>query len=92
MRLVFFKLMYSNFFFFHKVIIAALKACRRLNDYALAIRFLESVRLKSEIDSSIYPYILQEISPTLQELGIDTPEALGFDKPELALEDVDHIY
>ncbi|XP_060850266.1 cytochrome c oxidase subunit 5A, mitochondrial [Rhopalosiphum padi] len=75
-----------------KVIIAALKACRRLNDYAMAIRFLESVRIKSEIDKSIYPYILQEISPTLQELGIDTPEALGYDKPELALDDVDHIY
>lgn len=58
----------------------------------MAIRFLENVRLKSEIDSSIYPYILQEISPTLEELGIDTPEALGYDKPELALEDVDHIY
>lgn len=74
------------------MIVAALKACRRLNDYALAIRFLESVRIKSEIDKSIYPYILQEISPTLQELGIDTPEGLGYDKPELALDDVDHIY
>jgi len=69
-----------------------LKACRRLNDYALAIRFLESVRIKSEVDSSIYPYLLQEISPTLLELGIDTPERLGYDKPELALDDVDHIY
>lgn len=78
--------------FITQVIIAALKACRRLNDYAMAIRFLESVRIKSEIDKSIYPYILQEISPTLQELGIDTPEALGYDKPELALDDVDHIY
>ncbi|XP_050521154.1 cytochrome c oxidase subunit 5A, mitochondrial [Daktulosphaira vitifoliae] len=75
-----------------KVIIAALKACRRLNDYAMAIRFLESIRIKSQIDSKIYPYILQEISPTLEELGIETPEALGYDKPELALEDVDHIY
>ena len=75
-----------------KVIIAALKACRRINDYALAIRFLESVRFKSQIDNSIYPYILQEITPTLEELGIDTPEALGYDKPEMALDDVDHIY
>lgn len=73
------------------MIIAALKACRRLNDYAMAIRFLESIRIKSEIDSKIYPYILQEISPTIQELGIDTPEALGYDKPELALENVDHM-
>jgi cytochrome c oxidase subunit 5a len=35
---------------------------------------------------------LQEICPTLEELGIDTPEGLGYDKPELALDDVDHIY
>lgn len=69
-----------------------MKACRRINDYALAIRFLENVRVKSQIDNKIYPYILQEISPTLEELGIDTPEALGYDKPELALDDVDHIY
>lgn len=58
----------------------------------MAIRFLESIRIKSEIDSNIYPYILQEITPTLQELGIDTPEALGYDKPEFGLDDVDHIY
>lgn len=69
-----------------------MKACRRLNDYAMAIRFLESLRIKSEVDSSIYPYLLQEISPTLVELGIDTPEALGYDKPELALDNFDHIY
>ncbi|RXG60476.1 cytochrome c oxidase subunit 5A, mitochondrial, partial [Armadillidium vulgare] len=46
-----------------KIVIAALKACRRLNDIALAI----------------------EIRPTLDELGINTPEELGYDKPELAL-------
>lgn len=86
-----FEQIYSNLCSY-QVIIAALKACRRLNDYAMAIRFLESVRIKSEIDSKIYPYILQEISPTLEELGIDTPEGLGYDKPELALDDVDHIY
>lgn len=28
-----------------KIIIAALKACRRLNDYALAVRFLEGVKV-----------------------------------------------
>jgi len=31
----------------------------------------------------IYPYILQEIQPTLTELGISTPEEMGYDKPEL---------
>ena len=29
--------------------------------------------------------ILQELRPTLDELGISTPEELGYDKPELGL-------
>jgi len=28
-----------------KIVIAALKACRRVNDYALAVRFLEAVKV-----------------------------------------------
>lgn len=71
------------------IIIAGLKACRRLNDYAVAVRFLEMVKFKcgDQLDK-IYPYVLQEIRPTLDELGINTPEELGYDKPELALENV----
>lgn len=67
-----------------KIIIAALKACRRVNDLALTIRMLEAVKFKcaNRVDE-IYPYILQEIRPTLDELGISTPEELGYDKPEL---------
>ena len=43
-----------------KIIIAALHACRRLDDYALAVRFLETVKDKcgSKVNE-IYPYILQ---------------------------------
>ncbi|XP_062564898.1 cytochrome c oxidase subunit 5A, mitochondrial [Armigeres subalbatus] len=72
-----------------KVIVAALKACRQLNDYALAIRFLEGCKDKcgSQVNE-IYPYLLQEIRPTLTELGIETPEELGYDQPELALKSV----
>ncbi|KAH9370383.1 hypothetical protein HPB48_006699 [Haemaphysalis longicornis] len=66
-----------------KIVIAALKACRRLNDFALAVRFLESIKYKCGGKvKEIYPYILQEIRPTLTELGISTPEELGYDKPE----------
>lgn len=74
------------------IISAALRACRRLNDFALAVRFLETVKDKagSEVDK-IYPYILQEIRPTLDELGISTPEELGYDKPELACESEYHM-
>ncbi|KAF2896873.1 hypothetical protein ILUMI_09301 [Ignelater luminosus] len=76
-----------------RIIIAALYACRRVNEYALAVRYLESVKYKCgpNVDR-IYPYLLQEIAPTLNELGIDTPEALGYDKPELFLVDVDMIH
>lgn len=72
-----------------KIINAALKACRRINDYALAIRWLEGVKDKcGDKVSEIYPYLLQEIRPTLKELGIETPEELGYDQPELALKSV----
>ncbi|XP_076283454.1 cytochrome c oxidase subunit 5A [Lasioglossum baleicum] len=75
------------------IICAALKACRKVNDYALAIRFLEVIRDKCGPRlNEIYPYILQEIRPTLDELGVNTPEELGYDKPELALQSVYEMY
>jgi len=74
------------------IICAALRACRRLNDFALAVRFLESVKDKAGPHvGEIYPYILQEIRPTLDELGISTPEELGYDKPELACQSEYHM-
>ncbi|KAJ3639540.1 hypothetical protein Zmor_002895 [Zophobas morio] len=76
-----------------KIVVAALKACRRVNDYALAIRILEAVKDKCGGKvNEIYPYIIQEVRPTLTELGIDTPEELGYDKPELALQSVYDIH
>ncbi|EZA47073.1 hypothetical protein DMN91_009802 [Ooceraea biroi] len=75
-----------------KIICAALRACRRLNDFALAVRFLETVKDKTGSHvQKIYPYLLQEIRPTLDELGISTPEELGLDTPELACESVYHM-
>lgn len=74
------------------IICAALRACRRLNDFALAIRFLESIKDKCGPKVKvIYPYIIQEIRPTLDELGINTPEELGYDKPELALQNIEDM-
>ncbi|KAL9697499.1 hypothetical protein quinque_000940 [Culex quinquefasciatus] len=65
------------------IMVAALKDCRRLNDYALAIRFLEGAKDRcGDQVSTIYPYLLQELRPKLCELGI---EELGYDKPELAI-------
>lgn len=75
------------------IICAALRACRRLNDFALCVRILETVQDKcGPKRNEIYPYILQEIRPTLDELGISTPEELGYDKPELALQSVFDIH
>lgn len=69
-----------------KVIRAALSACRRLNDYALAIRWLEVCKDKcGKQYKTVWPYIVQEIQPTLDALGIETPDQLGYNQPELAL-------
>lgn len=75
-----------------KIVSAALKACRRVNDFALAIRWLEGVKDKCGPKvGEIYPYMLSEIRPTLDQLGINTIEELGFDKPELGLKTVDEM-
>lgn len=88
-----------------KILEAALRACRRLNDLASAIRILEAVKVsdakivsrmlpavtffkarrscpqdKAGPHKEIYPYVIQELRPTLDELGISTPEELGIDK------------
>lgn len=114
-----------------KILDSALRACRRLNDLASAIRILEAVKVSShtivlftsaDIENwtvffnifdpefkffnitetflnycckvhiwnilqdkagnhkDIYPYLIQELKPTLSELGISTPEELGIDK------------
>jgi len=69
-----------------KILIAALHACRRLNDYAATTRLLEAVQWSAGNHADIWPYVLQEIRPTLNELGISTPAEMGYDKPELHLE------
>ncbi|KAL5003914.1 hypothetical protein ScPMuIL_017370 [Solemya velum] len=72
-----------------RIIIAALKACRKLNDFALAVRYLEAVQEKcGSRKNEIWPYLEQEIRPTLDSLGILTPEEMGYGKPELAIQDV----
>ncbi|OQV22744.1 putative Cytochrome c oxidase subunit 5A, mitochondrial [Hypsibius exemplaris] len=71
---------------------AAMHAMRRVNDHALAVRFMESLKYKCRGMPDIYPYLIQEVRPTLTELGISTPEELGYDKPELALKNPDDIH
>jgi len=75
-----------------KIIIAAMHACRRVNDHSLAVRYLESVQWKcGNAKDKIWPWLHQEIKPTLDELGISTPEDMGYDKPELYLEKVENM-
>uniref|UniRef100_A0A2K6UXJ3 Cytochrome c oxidase subunit 5A, mitochondrial n=1 Tax=Saimiri boliviensis boliviensis TaxID=39432 RepID=A0A2K6UXJ3_SAIBB len=57
-----------------KIIDAALRACRGLNDFA------QAVKDKAGPHKEIYPYVIQELRPTLNQLGISTPEELGLDK------------
>jgi len=67
-----------------KLMIEALRAARKVNDYAAAVRFLEIMKFKCGYrEKEVWPYVMQEIQPTLDELGISTPEQMGYDKPEL---------
>ncbi|XP_003739765.1 cytochrome c oxidase subunit 5A, mitochondrial [Galendromus occidentalis] len=63
-----------------------LKACRKLDDYALTTRFLEALKFKCRGEPALLAFILKEIKPTMDELGVSTLEEMGYDKPELWLE------
>ena len=68
------------------IVAAALRACRRINDYSLTTRILEVVKAKcAPNEGELWPYMLQELKPTLAELGVSTPDELGYGVPELML-------
>lgn len=68
------------------VVGAALRACRRINDFSLTTRILEVIRVKcGDKEATIWPYMVQELKPVLDELGISLPRDLGYEQPELAL-------
>ena len=60
-----------------KIVVAMLKAARRLNDVALAVRILEAVKEKAAGDQNVYSFVMEGMKPTLEELGLETPEKLG---------------
>ena len=60
-----------------KIVVAMLKAARRLNDLAMAVRILEAIKSKAAGDNVVYSHIIGEVKPVLEELGIKTPEELG---------------
>lgn len=73
--------------------VCELHRCRRkkrTNDilyvvYFANFRWLEGVKNRCGGDEQTYNWIINEIRPTLVELGVSTPEELGFGAPELAL-------
>ncbi|KAG0212052.1 Cytochrome c oxidase subunit 6 [Mortierella sp. GBA30] len=58
------------------VIAAALKASRRVNDYATAVRVFEGLKVKTDSDA-LYKQYLDELASLKAELGVDTKEELG---------------
>ncbi|KAH8707444.1 Cytochrome c oxidase subunit 6, mitochondrial [Beauveria bassiana] len=57
------------------VVAAALKAARRVNDFATAVRIFEGI--KAKVDSKgQYDQYLQELKPLREELGIPLKEDL----------------
>jgi len=60
-----------------KIVEAMFRCCRRLNDYPMTIRILEGIKDKIPKDPSIYQWVLQELGPCMEELGIATPDELG---------------
>ncbi|KLT39422.1 COX5A-domain-containing protein [Cutaneotrichosporon oleaginosum] len=58
-----------------EVVEAALRASRKVNDYATAVRILEGVKEKVENKGQYESYI-NELKPVIEELGIQTKEQL----------------
>ncbi|KAG2218476.1 hypothetical protein INT45_011657 [Circinella minor] len=58
------------------VIESALRASRRVNDYATAVRIFEGIKEKVENDNQ-YKQYLDELAPVREELGIATKEELN---------------
>ena len=48
------------------------------NDYCLQLKCGHHKKV-------VWPWLVEQIQPTLTELGVRPPEALGYDKPELYL-------
>ncbi|KAG9307880.1 COX5A, subunit VA of cytochrome c oxidase [Chiua virens] len=57
------------------VVEAAVRAARRVNDYATAVRIFEGVKEKVE-NKHQYQAYLEELKPLREELGIETKEEL----------------
>jgi len=57
------------------VIIAALRAARRVNDYPTAVRVFEGIKAKVE-NKTQYDEYLAELEPIREELGVNLREVM----------------
>ncbi|KAL7823306.1 cytochrome c oxidase [Trichoderma gracile] len=57
------------------VVAAALKAARRVNDFATAVRIFEGIKAKVE-NKNQYQQYLDELKPLREELGVPLKEDL----------------
>uniref|UniRef100_A0A4X2KSE9 Cytochrome c oxidase subunit 5A, mitochondrial n=1 Tax=Vombatus ursinus TaxID=29139 RepID=A0A4X2KSE9_VOMUR len=57
-----------------KIIDATLRACRQLDDFAGIVYVLMVIKDKAGPLKEIYPYIIQDLRSTLEEVGISTPK------------------
>lgn len=56
---------------------SALRASRRVNDFATAVRIFEGLKEKTETNEQYQQY-LEALKPVREELGVPTKEELGF--------------
>ncbi|XP_078492320.1 cytochrome c oxidase subunit 5A, mitochondrial-like [Ciona intestinalis] len=62
------------------IVQAALYACRRINNLPLAMRVYFPIQNKCDDRQDIYDYIIQELRPSLDDLGLKTVEEYGLDQ------------
>lgn len=62
-----------------KILEAAFRCCRRLNVYGPTIRIFEAVKDKVH-EAKDYDTVVASLQPIIKELGLVTPEEMGFDK------------
>ena len=54
-----------------------LYCCRRMNNFPAAMRTLELMRYKRGTNEEIYDWLMQELAPTLEDLGLPTVEDMN---------------
>jgi len=60
-----------------KVYQSMLYCCRRLNNFPAAMRTMELMRWKCGDREEVYDWLMQELAPTLDDLGLPTVEDMN---------------